>query len=115
MSPIKDTRYFRYIKNRQNAELIEDENGFVIYKIRGNECFLIDIEIDAEKREQGCARKMIEKLESAAKANGCNFISADIFLQDPNASLTIIAALKVGFKILNGSQSAVLIVKEIRS
>lgn len=109
---IKNTLYAKYIKEREGAEVIENENGFVTYKIVKNECFLINI--FSEKRQNGCARDLIDLLTQEAIDHKCDCITANVYLSDPNVTITTIFALKLGFKIVTANNNVLLIVKEVK-
>ena len=65
-------------------------------------------------RRSGQGRSLIEQIAERARAAECDVITANIFLEDPNASSTLIAAIRVGFKVVKGSDRTLLIAKELQ-
>ena len=110
---IKNTLYAKYLKERQDIDVLENKNGFITYKISGDECFIVDMCIDQEIRALGNARLFINELEKIAKEKSCKYISGNIHLWDKGANNTLIAALNIGFKVVKAEQGILVIVKEI--
>lgn len=108
-----DTFYAKYIKDREELVILENEFGFITYKISGKECFLANMYIDENQRQKGKGRELISQLSEIAHAKSCDVISANIHINDKNASKTLLAALIVGFKIARAEYGTLLIVKDI--
>lgn len=111
---IKDTLYAKYIKQRENAEVLETDKGFVVYKFIEDEIFIKEIFIDESNRQSGVCRELVTKLEDIARINNKKIITGKIFLNDPNCNQTLIAALLIGFKVIRADQDIILILKEIK-
>jgi hypothetical protein len=105
--------YSDYLKERENAEVIESENGFLSYQIFGTECFLKDVFVSKEHRHLGEVRGLVGRLEVLAKAAGCKLISATICPATNGATDSLHAALHTGFKLYSADLNRVVIVKEI--
>lgn len=105
--------YHQYIEERSNGRLIENEHGFIAYRMVGPECFIMDMFISPGKRKSGEGRKLIEKLSEIAIENGCTLMTAEVQLADPGASNTLIGCLRVGFKVARSNGVALLIVREL--
>jgi len=110
---LKDTLYAKYIKERDDREILEDEFGFITYKISGEECYINDMCIDLSERSGSRGRNLIEQLKEIALKLGCTFISANIYLADKGSSNTLFASLKVGFKVVKANHDILFIVKKI--
>ena len=110
---LSDTLYARYIAERAGAQILEESYGFIAYRISGLECFIMEMFLAPEARRSWQFKSLMMKLEDIAKSEGCSVITANVFLENPGASNTIIAGLKYGFKVRNGSGAAVLIAKEL--
>lgn len=102
-----------YIKEREGLSVLETEFGFVTYKFIGKECFLKDMCVSAEHRKSSKARELIEMLSEIACGAGCEFISANVFVADHGSSNTLLAALKIGFKVVRAENGALLIIKDL--
>lgn len=111
---IKDTMYAKYVKQRKNCEILENEYGFVVYKNTGDECFIDEMFVDESARKNGKGRELINALEQIAKSNYKKVITGNIYLNDPNCNETLISALLVGFKVVRAEHGLILILKEIK-
>ena len=109
---IQDTLYAEYIKERMDCDVLENETGFITYRIIGQECFIADMYVPARLRTAGKGRSLVGELEEIAKLKGCKFISATIYLKDGGASNTLTAALLVGFRVIAADQGVLTIIKE---
>jgi GNAT superfamily N-acetyltransferase len=63
--PKKQSLYARYIKERENIECLETEDGFCTYAISpdGNELHIHDVYVVPEKRKTGIGSEMVRSLE----------------------------------------------------
>lgn len=111
---ISETLYARYIGEREGSQIIENENGFITYKINGEECFLVDMYVRMEVRRSGEGRKLLNELIKIAKGHECKFISANIYTVDHGATNTLKAALISGFELLSAKNECVTILLNLR-
>lgn len=110
---IKETLYAKYLTERNNTNILENETGFVAYIINNSDCFIADMFINKENRASGKARALICQLEEIALKNSCEKITGNIHLWDSGASNTLLAALNIGFNIIRADQNILLISKKI--
>lgn len=94
---IRDTLYAQYIKERQGLSILENENGFIIYKLTEQECFIQDMFVQKEYRRAGVGKDLLNRLKDIAC--GCDVILANIWLWDPNCNITLAGALACGFRV----------------
>ncbi|MBL7545620.1 MAG: GNAT family N-acetyltransferase [Bdellovibrionaceae bacterium] len=113
MMKLGDTLYSKYIKSRENADILEDEHSFVTYKISNGELIVLNLFVDKEARKNGFCRSLIVQLEDIARENSCKLMTGNIHLIDPGANETMQAALKIGFKLGTANQNTILIYKNI--
>ena len=111
MTKIADTLYAKYIAERESAKILENEHGFIIYKLVGEECFIMEMQVEQSIRKQGHGRSLVQQLEETEKE--CRFITANIWLKKPGAMVVLMGALKCGFKVTRGSDEVLLIVKDL--
>lgn len=107
MGKISETLYAKYIEDRLNAKVLEDDLGFIIYKIAGEECFIIDM------KAGGNGRQLVDQLSQIAKNKNCKFISANIHLADDGANKTLISSLMVGFEVVRAEVGILSIVLKL--
>ena len=111
---IRDTLYAKYMKERQNAEILENENGFIVYGIGGEECFLMEIYIEPSSRGGPTLKRLMDTLSDIAMECGCKSISATIHVVDPHATKTIASAIKIGFEIKVAQNGIIIIAKNLK-
>lgn len=107
------TNYEKYVQERLDAEILENDNGFLVFKIKDGECFIVEMFIDLAWRKIGSGRLLIEELMSIAKDKNCKILTANVFLTDKGASSTLIAAFKVGFQLGSLGNGCISIFKKI--
>lgn len=107
------TLYADYIKDREGAEVIDAEHGFVTFKVENNECLLLNIYVAPQARKTGVAGMLVDAVCVRAEQSECNAVLAQVHFNDKNASDTLMAALKLGFKVLAGNNSFIWIVKSL--
>lgn len=110
---IADTLYAKYISEREDAKIIENESGFLTYKIFNNEILILNLFVDKDCRKKGICTNLIYELEGIAKENRCDIISGYIQINDIGCNSTLFTALKIGFKIGAANQQSILIYKKI--
>lgn len=110
---IQDTLIAKYISEREGKRIIEDERGFIIYQINGDDCFLAEMFVQDQDRGGGAASDLLRHLYAAAQAEGCKAITATIYLADHGAMRTLSAALKRGFRVASANNNVLLILKEL--
>jgi GNAT superfamily N-acetyltransferase len=109
---IKDTLYAKYIKERQGREILENEDGFIIYEVIGKECFIADMFVVKDVRNLGVGADLIKKL--ILKNTDCEIITATIWLWDKGAKNTLRAAMAVGFELLRTEPGCLIVAKNIK-
>lgn len=106
--------YSDYIKERENKQYVEFENGFIVYKIVDKECYLSDMYINKNTRGGDEVKNYISALVEIGKKNDCENITANIYLNDSGANRTLRAALKLDFKIIQANNNVIVIAKNIK-
>jgi GNAT superfamily N-acetyltransferase len=109
MHKLSETLYAKYISEREGLEIFETEHSFVTYKLSGDECFIKNMCVLPDERAHGRARYLINQLGELAKASNCKFITANIDLKDKGASNTLLAALRIGFKVIQANNDLLFI------
>jgi predicted GNAT superfamily acetyltransferase len=114
---LKDSLYAKHLEERGGGKLLETEHSFVAYRVIKTESFaelfIINIYVSPECRQAGEARGIVSKLSEIAKENECSVITGSVQLDDPGASNTLIAALMMGFRVVNANAASLFIAKEV--
>lgn len=111
MNVLKDSLYHQYITERNGFELIENEAGFLVYKINGIECFIVDMFVAKDKRNKYYGTDLINELVKIALENKCINITANIHLWDKNCNSTLVASILTGFVLVKADSNILLIEK----
>lgn len=111
---IENSNYGRYIKEREGLDVLEGDNYFIIYKMNESQCFIYDMWVDPECREQGKGTKAISRLEQLMLNLQRSVILADIYLKDPNHKTTLMAAFSWGFNIVEANNNFISIARNIK-
>ncbi len=110
---IGQTLYAKYILEREDAKIIENADGFLTYRIVGNEAFIINLYVNSAVRKKGVCQELVSILEETAIKQRCEYITGFIQLNDPGRNITMQAALKIGFEIGSATPQSILIIKKI--
>lgn len=113
MSLIKDTLFKSYLKSQNDADIVEDENGFILYRIVGEECYISEIYVDDKTKGTGKCKELINILSDIARFEKCTYLSGKIHLVHARANHTLAVALHLGFKVVNADQNTIVITKEL--
>jgi len=105
--------YFDYLKEKDRKNAIIKDYGFCTYIISGKECFLADIYIKPEFRNQKKGTEILNELIVAAKSEGCEVITAREYPHTDVTSNSMLCALTNGFKIISSNSEFILIAKGI--
>ena len=108
---IADTLYAKYILERDGQNIIEDGDGFIIYKVSGAECFIVEMFVNKEARRAGHGRSLIERLASLVPE--CTIMTANIWPHKPGSSDALLGALRVGFEVKRADAGVLLIAKDL--
>jgi hypothetical protein len=103
----------KYMKERQNADIVQDERGFIFYRIQSNECYIVEMFVDEPFRKTKAAHELMEIVELLAVDCQCKFLTANIHLDDKGCNRALRAAFKYGFKLAQANNNIIFIVKEL--
>lgn len=106
-------KYAAYIKERQNAELFEDENGFFVYRVDGKNFFIDEIFVLKEKRSNGIGRTYSNKIDNLAKENECSNLICTVCIRANNYQDSFEFIKKMGYKVLKSEYTLIYLVKEL--
>ena len=107
--------YQEYLMERQGLSTIENEFGFVAFRFSKEECYLGEIFISQSARRSRKGRALLQEVEICARKASCQFIAANVFSSDPNATSTLSAAFACGFKIRNCVGGVIVIEKKLEN
>lgn len=106
-------KFQKYIFEREGLKLIETDHGFVSYGIDKNHLYIGDMYVEPQFRGNNVGRSLIDILCEIAKKEKCSFVFARIRIWDRGRSVTMAAALKVGFQIHSLERDSIIISKAV--
>lgn len=110
---IKDTLFYDYLKQRNQSDVLENEDGFLIYSITQRGAFIEDAYVRPEARQKRVMSELVAKLEGIAKELCLEWIVAHVQLKDPGRKDTLIAAFMNGFDLVDSNEAFLTIAKKI--
>lgn len=92
---LKNTKYYKFLKEHSGAELFEDEKCFVTYSVNDGVFYINDIYVEPEYREPKIIAEYFNMLCSMAKGQGCSKVHgfADKMSRTPNKSRALFRLL----------------------
>lgn len=107
------SHYANYIKERENYEIVENENGFATFAQVGDSVYLRDIYIVPEKRKTGAGKQFLQHVESWAKEKGISKILGTVCPSANGSTVSMKAILAVGFELMSSEKDMVYFIKNI--
>lgn len=105
--------YSDYLKEREGLETLEAHDGFALYKINGNECYLQDIYVVPEKRKSHVATQMADAVAEIAKSRGCKWLVGSVSPAANNAHASLLVLISYGMKLQKADKDIIFFAKEI--
>lgn len=93
------SHYASYLKERLGLITIENDYGFITYRINGDECFITDFYVAEEYRNTGKGTAFFDTLTNIATEAGCTHLMGSVHVNSATSSSALIMALKYGFKL----------------
>ena len=103
--------YGQYIEELANKEIIEDDRGFITYLFMDDGCYVEDIFVIKEHRNNGVAREMLDKVSVIAKEKGYKKLIGTVIPSYKDSTYRLQAALSYGFQLDSSRQNLIVYVK----
>jgi len=107
------TLFGAYLKERENVDLVETEDGFAIYAITGNECYIRDIYVKPELRNQKVASKIADQVCEKAKKAGCKILTGSVCPSTKGADASLRVLQGYGMRLHSCSTNLIIFVKDL--
>lgn len=88
-----------YLKEREGFDSIITEKGFASYIISGEECYIKDIWVHQEYRNQYIASKIADDVSEIAKKAGCKYLTGSVSPAAHMATDSVKVLIAYGFKL----------------
>lgn len=88
-----------YILETRGKNILENDGGFATYSFHENECYIEDVYIVPEERNNGHLLEMLEEMKVIARAHECKSLITTINCLFKNPTRALRSCLGCGFKI----------------
>lgn len=105
--------YSEYIKERENKEIIEFDDGFMSYSFELNSCHIYDAYVKPEHRKCGVAKQLLKIVESRTKEKGYNKIYCTVCPSTQGSTESLRTILNLGFKLNSSTPNLIILRKEL--
>lgn len=102
-----------YLKEREGVDLIEREDGFAIYLITGQECYIRDIYTQPESRKTGTAGSMADEIAEIARAAGCKYLTGSVYLGAKGADASAKVLMAYGMRLHKTVDNGIIFIKDL--
>ena len=108
------SQHARFIKEHQNRETIEHDYGFIVYSfgLDGN-CYIGDIWVEPEERQNGRGRQLLDEVIAIAKEKQCFALIGCTELSYNHPELSMLSMLHTGFVPFTVVGNAVFFKREL--
>lgn len=102
-----------YIAEREGNLLLEEEWGFIEYRISAPICAIHSIFVRKQDRGQGRARFLADRVTHFALDAGCNVLWSQVDLRALNGNDSLKASLAYGFIAHKADGDVIILTKDI--
>ena len=105
--------YAEYLKEREEIETIEDEKGFLTYKIKDGNFWIYDCFVSENERRKANARRYYNEAFNIALNSDCNELYTTVFVSTNGWEISLKSLIKEGFKIIKTQNDKILLKIEV--
>lgn len=109
--------YSKCIMEKEGKEIIEEEHGYATYEfLEDNTCYIVDIFVEKEYRNDLYASKLADKITDIAKERGCTMLVGSVCLDMGGVDSSVKVLHKYGMRIshIDDNDNMIYFKKEIR-
>ncbi len=106
--------YKQYLAEREQKHVVESEHGFAIYRFTDKWCYICDIYVTQEARIKHEASRLADSVAEIALNAGYKRLLGSVDTRDAGASISLIAQLKYGFKVLYNDGQVIYLEKILK-
>jgi GNAT superfamily N-acetyltransferase len=107
--------YADYVKEREEKQVIENEDAFCKYSISEKEkyCYLEDLYVRQESRKTGIGQRMTDFICILAKNKGCKKLITSVVPSAKGSQYSMKVILKYGFKLRSSDYNIIFFEKDL--
>lgn len=109
----KDSMFANYFKELEGADTLFHDHGFIVYNIKGEECYIGHLYVKPEHRGTNIADMLFKRVEQEAKESGAKLITGFLSKADSGNERNISIYKSRGLSILKESPQVYIMGKEI--
>lgn len=101
-----------YFDEEYGRKVISSKEGFIMYSIKGGECFISDLYSDPEYRNTFASKKLFSKVKEIAHQSGCHSITATVYTDEKRAEHStrlVRCYAMLGFNIVNTMNGSMIL------
>ena len=106
--------YGKYIKERENTDIIENEFGFATYKVLEDCLYVIDIYVLPEHRRSKKAHDLMDTAYNIAKELGKKWVLGSVCLDANGREASLMSAFYWGMTISHYDGNMIYLKKEVQ-
>lgn len=106
--------YRAYLKERENAELLERPWGWCSYRVEADHVYLIDIYVLPQYRQHGKGTELLVAVEGVTREVGRPAVLGSIATNVPGADRMYAIMFGLGFKIHSSDKDIIYMIKELK-
>jgi DNA modification methylase len=107
--------YREYLLERENIELIYDEDSFVTYKLFDDYLYVVDIYVKPESRRKGKSFEMGKTMDEKAKSLGYGKIMGSVCMSTSGWKISLEGLIKFGYSVDSVKGSMIYLIKELNN
>jgi GNAT superfamily N-acetyltransferase len=105
--------YFDYVKERLGQEVIQNEYGFILYYINGQDCFIVDLYVKPEHRRKNIATELADQVQEIAQKRRCTKIWGQVVVGSGGDFVALMSHFSWGLRLHSANANCIVTVKEI--
>jgi GNAT superfamily N-acetyltransferase len=105
--------YADYLEEFGVKHMYHYEKGFAIYEVTGHECYISEIYVKPEFRDQNIAKELQSSVAKIAVEHGCTRLLGSVIVSAPHSSRNLSMLFKDGFKLDSATANFIVVSKEI--
>jgi GNAT superfamily N-acetyltransferase len=103
-----------YIKEREDCDTIEREQGFITYRFQPNgDCFIRDFFVQRVQRNQGVGQELFDELGALAVKHEVKRFVAEVDLRAATSTQSLGIILSRGFQAVGAQNHIITLIQEI--
>lgn len=106
--------YSEYALEREDIETLEIPQGFVTYKITGDEAYIKDIYVKSECRKDGYASRLADQISEIAKGRGCHWLIGSVSPAANGSHASMLVLIAYGMRLTRADKDIIYFSKRIK-